>query len=269
MPWVTLGFFDAVVMSAVSPLIAQVDALLPQTQCGLCGHADGCLPYAQAMVVQGEPTNRCVPGGQPVADQLAGLLDRPRLPVVPCDTPLQAGGRPLPLLAQIRESECIGCTKCLLACPTDAILGSAKRMHTVISTDCTGCGLCLPPCPVDCIDLQVQPAPDDQTRLQQQDHWRLLHQQHLARLARQPSGAMAQPILSVQRSVPRQSAESTIASPILAPSHTLSLAPLRSQLGRVQRQLQRDPDNAVLQAEHQQLQATLAELTAQTTRESS
>ena len=56
-------------------------------------------------------------------------------------------------VAYIREDECIGCTKCIQACPVDAILGAAKHMHTVIASECTGCDLCIEPCPVDCIDM--------------------------------------------------------------------------------------------------------------------
>ena len=59
----------------------------------------------------------------------------------------------MPTVAYIREDECIGCTKCIQACPVDAILGAAKQMHTVIIDECTGCDLCVEPCPVDCIDM--------------------------------------------------------------------------------------------------------------------
>lgn len=66
--------------------------------------------------------------------------------------------KPRPL-ARIREAECIGCTKCIQACPVDAILGSSRQMHTVIAAECIGCKLCLPPCPVDCIDLDYPSEP--------------------------------------------------------------------------------------------------------------
>jgi electron transport complex protein RnfB len=56
-------------------------------------------------------------------------------------------------VAVIDEAWCIGCTLCIKACPTDAILGSNKVMHTVIEAVCTGCDLCLPVCPVDCIEM--------------------------------------------------------------------------------------------------------------------
>jgi len=128
--------------------IAAIDALLPQTQCGKCGF-DGCLPYAEA-IAAGEPINRCPPGGEATLERLAALTGRP---VQSLAEPAQ-----LPLAAVIREAECIGCTKCIQACPVDAILGAAKRMHTVITDECTGCELCVAPCPVDCIDLVPHPA---------------------------------------------------------------------------------------------------------------
>ncbi len=131
----------------------RIDALLPQTQCGQCGF-DGCMPYAQALA-RGETTiDRCPPGGQKGADALARLLNVAPRPLDPaCGTP-----RPVPEYARIIESLCIGCTRCIQACPVDAIMGAAKRMHTVITQECTGCELCVPPCPVDCIVME--PAPD-------------------------------------------------------------------------------------------------------------
>lgn len=125
-------------------LIREIDALLPQTQCGLCGHRDGCLPYAKS-IAEGEEANKCVPGGQPVADALAQLLNRSLLPAETSVWPVQADGRPQRMKAIIREDECIGCTKCINACPVDAIIGSGKLMHTILTDLCTGCELCIPP----------------------------------------------------------------------------------------------------------------------------
>lgn len=130
-------------------LIRSVDALLPQTQCGKCGHP-GCLPYAQA-IATGEPINHCPPGGAETIAALANLLG---LPILPLDT--ERGEAPAQV-AYIREAECIGCTKCIQACPVDAILGAAKLMHTVLVDECTGCDLCVAPCPVDCIELRPLP----------------------------------------------------------------------------------------------------------------
>jgi electron transport complex protein RnfB len=131
-------------------LIQRIDALLPQTQCGKCGHP-GCKPYAEG-IAGGESINKCPPGGDETIAALARLLD---VPVLQLDT--ERGSAP-PQVAFIREAECIGCTKCIQACPVDAIVGAAKLMHTVIVDECTGCDLCVAPCPVDCIDMLPLPS---------------------------------------------------------------------------------------------------------------
>lgn len=127
-------------------LVARINALLPQTQCGQCGH-DGCHPYAES-IAAGEAINHCPPGGRDTIRALAALLNRPVLSLDP-----DYGHEQPRRVAFIREAECIGCTKCIQACPVDAILGAPKRMHTVIIAECTGCDLCVDPCPVDCIDM--------------------------------------------------------------------------------------------------------------------
>lgn len=169
-------------MNSQISLIQSIDALLPQTQCGLCGHRDGCLPYAQS-IVEGEEANKCVPGGQPVADALARLLNRPKLRAEPSVWPIQADGRPQRMKAVIREDECIGCTKCISACPVDAIIGSGKLMHTVLTDLCTGCELCIPPCPVDCIDLveDTHPLMSDEQHVQEQNDLRQRYYAHIQR----------------------------------------------------------------------------------------
>ncbi|MFO1370110.1 MAG: electron transport complex subunit RsxB [Marinagarivorans sp.] len=135
------------------PLVEQIDALLPQTQCGQCGHP-GCRPYAQA-IAEGEAINRCPPGGQATIDALAHLLG-----VAPEPLDAEHGVESsVKTVAFIREAECIGCTKCIQACPVDAIVGAAKLMHTVIASECTGCDLCVEPCPVDCIDMRPVQTP--------------------------------------------------------------------------------------------------------------
>jgi electron transport complex protein RnfB len=132
--------------------VEQVQRILPQTQCGQCGFG-GCRPYAEALARGEADIDQCPPGGDAGARALARLLDRPAKPVNP------ENGIEKPLrLAFIREPECIGCTKCIQACPVDAIVGGAKRMHTVVAALCTGCELCIPPCPVDCIDLVMPPG---------------------------------------------------------------------------------------------------------------
>ena len=129
------------------PIVEQIDELLPQTQCGQCSYP-GCRPYAEA-IANGDAINKCPPGGQSTINAIADLLD------VEAPTLDEEHGEESDVkkVAYIREDECIGCTKCIQACPMDAILGAAKQMHTVIADECTGCDLCVEPCPVDCIDM--------------------------------------------------------------------------------------------------------------------
>ena len=129
------------------PIVDKIDALLPQTQCGQCGHP-GCRPYAEAIANEGAEINQCPPGGEATMIALSELLGRDP---VPLDG--EAAVEKVPSLALIDEQQCIGCTLCIQACPVDAIVGAAKQMHTVIAAECTGCELCLPPCPVECIHM--------------------------------------------------------------------------------------------------------------------
>lgn len=144
-----LGFASVQFRTEGNPLADQINGLLPQTQCGQCGYP-GCRPYAQA-IAEGDAINKCPPGGQETIDSLADLLD-----VEPEPLDAEHGVEKEARVALIREDECIGCTKCIQACPVDAILGAAKHMHTVIADECTGCDLCVEPCPVDCIDMVVR-----------------------------------------------------------------------------------------------------------------
>lgn len=146
-----LGFAAIKYRVAGDPIVEKIDEILPQTQCGQCGHP-GCRPYAEA-IANGEEINKCPPGGQSTVNDIAQLLgvDAPELDVE------DASEAAIKKVAVIREDECIGCTKCIQACPVDAILGAAKQMHTVISHECTGCDLCVEPCPVDCIDMIAVP----------------------------------------------------------------------------------------------------------------
>jgi Na+-translocating ferredoxin:NAD+ oxidoreductase subunit B len=137
------------------PIVEQIEQILPQTQCGQCGHP-GCRPYAES-IAQGEAINKCPPGGEAGVKALAELLGRE---VLPLDG--EHEDNPPETVAYIREMDCIGCTKCIQACPVDAIVGSAKMMHTVIIDECTGCDLCIPPCPVDCIEIHtLKPSAKD------------------------------------------------------------------------------------------------------------
>ena len=141
-----LGFAAEYFTSEQDPVVEQIDQLLPQTQCGQCGFP-GCQPYAQS-IAEGDAINKCPPGGQTTINAIAKLLD---ITAIPLDQ--EHGEESARTIATIREDECIGCTKCIKACPVDAIVGAAKLMHTVIADECTGCDLCIDPCPVDCIDM--------------------------------------------------------------------------------------------------------------------
>jgi len=141
-----LGFAAVRFRSEGNPVAEQINAILPQTQCGQCGYP-GCRPYAEA-IAAGDSINKCPPGGEATIAALADLLD-----VEPLPLDAEHGVAKPRTVAYIREAECIGCTKCIQACPVDAILGAAKHMHTVIVSECTGCDLCVAPCPVDCIDM--------------------------------------------------------------------------------------------------------------------
>jgi electron transport complex protein RnfB len=129
-----------------------IENLLPRIQCAQCGYP-GCRPYAEAIANGEADINRCPPGGQETVQALAALLGREMRPL---DTSL--GQASMRKRAAIDESVCIGCHRCVEACPVDAIAGLNQRMHTVIASHCTGCELCLPPCPVDCISLVERDA---------------------------------------------------------------------------------------------------------------
>lgn len=130
---------------ATTDLIERLDRILPQTQCGQCGYS-GCRPYAEAMASNAADIDRCPPGGDTGAHALAHVLG---VSAKPFDR--TRGEHKAPQVAVIVEADCIGCTKCIQACPVDAIIGASKHMHTVIESLCTGCELCVPACPVDCI----------------------------------------------------------------------------------------------------------------------
>jgi Na+-translocating ferredoxin:NAD+ oxidoreductase subunit B len=130
-------------------LAARLDDALPQTQCTRCGYPD-CRRYAEAMARGEAGIDQCPPGGQAGVERLAAITGAP---VLPLNTAF--GGEAPMAVAVIDEAWCIGCTLCIKACPTDAIVGTHKRMHTVLERYCTGCDLCIPACPVDCIHMEV------------------------------------------------------------------------------------------------------------------
>jgi electron transport complex protein RnfB len=134
-------------------MIEQLNDLLPQTQCGQCSFK-GCKPYAQAILSGEADINQCPPGGDEGIAKIAAFLN---VPIKPLNT--QFGQHKPKSVAVIDEASCIGCVKCILACPVDAILGSSKMIHTVITSECTGCELCIEPCPVDCISMVILENP--------------------------------------------------------------------------------------------------------------
>jgi electron transport complex protein RnfB len=147
-----LGWAASRLRADDSSLVAQIDSLLPQTQCGQC-RFPGCRPYAAAIAHGEAGIDRCPPGGEATVQALAALLDREPRPV----DPAYGVTRPAQV-AWIDEERCIGCALCLPPCPVDAIIGAPRQLHTVIAAQCTGCELCLAPCPVDCIELRPAPA---------------------------------------------------------------------------------------------------------------
>jgi Na+-translocating ferredoxin:NAD+ oxidoreductase subunit B len=128
-------------------LADRLDALLPQTQCTRCGYP-GCRPYAEAIAAGAADIDQCPPGGAATVAALGALLGVAAKPVN-----ARNGIESPPRVAVIDEELCIGCARCLPACPVDAIVGARRQMHTVIAAECSGCDLCLPPCPVDCITM--------------------------------------------------------------------------------------------------------------------
>ncbi|CAM3763680.1 Electron transport complex protein rnfB [Vibrio aerogenes CECT 7868] len=148
-----LGFASVRFKVEGDPIVEQIDAILPQTQCGQCGYP-GCRPYAEA-IANGDEINKCPPGGQPTIEKLADLMG------VDVPEPAHDLSDKVKRVAFIHEDMCIGCTKCIQACPVDAIVGGTKALHTVIKDECTGCDLCVAPCPTDCIEMiPVTATPD-------------------------------------------------------------------------------------------------------------
>ncbi|NWA27069.1 electron transport complex subunit RsxB [Pseudomonas gingeri] len=202
-------------------LIQRIDALLPQTQCGKCGHP-GCKPYAEG-IAQGEAINKCPPGGGETIAALAELLHVPVLLLDP-----ERGSAPAQV-AFIREAECIGCTKCIQACPVDAIVGAAKWMHSVIVDECTGCDLCVAPCPVDCIEMHPLPiaqivpvvgglassAEERRARTEKRNHARRRFENRNARLHAEEQRRQAERLARTQRAAqPKPELEPVASNPM-------------------------------------------------------
>lgn len=144
-------------------LVQKIDDVLPQTQCQRCGYQD-CFHYAQAIVEGGEKINLCPPGGLYGIERLGTLTQQSA-----CELDPEVGPQTQHSLAVIDETWCIGCTKCLRACPVDAILGAKKMAHVVVTQYCTGCELCVQVCPVDCIE--IVPTQDGEEPVPGQSLW--------------------------------------------------------------------------------------------------
>lgn len=203
----------------------QINALLPQTQCTRCGY-QGCLPYAEAIAGGFAAINQCPPGGAATIAALAKLAGSPVLPLNPSN-----GVEQPRTVAYILEEHCIGCTKCLPACPVDAILGANKRMHSVIAIECTGCELCIAPCPVDCIvmlpDTSAEGGPRGAINSAEALHFRMRYEAHQARsIRRQAEQAAA--IEAKREDLKRQTGTSTLSDAIArAKARRLSGDPVR------------------------------------------
>lgn len=260
-------------------LIQRIDALLPQTQCGKCGHP-GCKPYAQG-IAQGEAINKCPPGGTEAIAALASLLS---IPVLALDT--DRGEAPAQI-AYIREAECIGCTKCIQACPVDAILGAAKLMHTVITDECTGCDLCVAPCPVDCIEMRplpdsvipivgaptITPAQFD-ARKHKRDHLKRRFERRNERLSREEQHKQAERLAREQRMseafkptrIEPVANSATSASDAMLKKAKVTLAMARAQLNKSLKAFGHPPTSqqqsqlVVLQEQFEAAEQTLAQL---------
>ena len=246
--------------------ISHIDACLPQTQCGLCEHPDGCLPYAAAIVLEGESYNKCVPGGQPVTDAIAQIIDinshEATLSAAPSQWPIDAASeRPTEVRAVIREDDCIGCTKCIPACPVDAIVGTGKHMHTIFTDLCTGCELCIAPCPVDCIDLvTVERDISEPERIAEQEDLRQRYHTHLRRVTEQlADSSNSRPVVSMVEAKLNNAASQSLDISEAQAKNTIAAAKIRSKIKKLEKQLsvrandQKQADLEALQAELSQL----------------
>ena len=253
--------------AATQAKIARIDACLPQTQCGLCDHADGCLPYAVAIVIDSEPYNKCVPGGQPVTDAIAQIInqdssDTQPLNAEPSKWPIDVSSqRPVEVRAVIREDDCIGCTKCIPACPVDAIVGTGKHMHTIFTDLCTGCELCIAPCPVDCIDLvTVERTQSTAERTLEQEDLRQRYHTHLRRVSKQlADSSNSKPVVSMVEAKLNNAASQSLNISEEEAKNTIAAAKLRSKIKKLEKQLSVRP-NESKQTELEALQTELAQL---------
>ena len=219
--------------------IENIENILPQTQCTQCGY-NGCRPYAQA-IADGDDFNKCTPGGQKVIARLARLLQRKEPPAHPEHLPDFPAHT-----VTVREPDCIGCTKCIQACPVDAIIGAAGQMHTVLNLDCTGCDLCISSCPTDCIEKVPLESDAAESLLTSERivRNRFLYERRLQRLEKQKNirAARRQHILS---GLSGKKITGTSEDKSAADNSQLVLLALHAQEKKTQRQVQAagDPES--------------------------
>jgi len=214
--------------------------------------------------MDGEPHNKCVPGGQPVTDTIAQIInaDMPTLSAEPSKWPLDGTSqRPVEVRAVIREDDCIGCTKCIPACPVDAIVGTGKHMHTIFTDLCTGCELCIAPCPVDCIDLvTVERTLSTPERTLEQEDLRQRYHTHLNRVSKQlADSSNSRPVVSMVEAKLNNAASQSLNISEAQAKNTIAAAKLRSKIKKLEKQLSVRP-NENKQAELNELKAELAQL---------
>ena len=176
--------------------VDDIEALLPQTQCQLC-EFPGCRPYAEAIAQNTASIDRCLPGGVETLQALASITGQNASPMI---EEMKQKSK-APSVALIREAHCIGCTKCITACPVDAIIGGPKAMHTIITDACTGCELCLPPCPTDCIELLPIPDPNEEDKKNRAVKAKQRYEKHVAR--QQAEQSLARDLSSTGNPTPK------------------------------------------------------------------
>lgn len=144
-----LGFAARRLKVEGNPLVAEIEQLLPGSQCGQCGFP-GCAGAAQALAEGGATVTLCPPGGRALALALADKLG--------VEADLSGVEDSGPKIVEVKEEICIGCTRCFKVCPTDAIMGAAQQIHVVFREACTACGKCVDACPTEALVLQPVPV---------------------------------------------------------------------------------------------------------------
>lgn len=144
-----LGVADRIFKVESNPFLAEIEAMMPGSNCGQCGFP-GCSGAAKALVEGHAPVTCCPPGGKALATALAA-----RLGVSVDLSQVKDDG---PRIALVSEELCIGCCRCSKVCPTDAIIGAAKQIHNVLREACTGCSSCVEKCPTEALSMKPVPV---------------------------------------------------------------------------------------------------------------